>query len=561
MKAFVFHILKLNIIAAVAIALVLLISGVRKNKYSARWKYYIWLVISILLLVPVQPGGMKLLHVQISSANEEGLLSATDGSANTVVNTVDGSTNTVSDAADGSLNTVSDAADGSLNTAADAEAASAVVNMNTTTGEKASPESERSISNTQSGILSHAGGGNTVYISLRGDLWNHILQIGVWLWLAGAALLAVYRILLYNLALHNLQRWAVPVTDKRIKSLYRKECRKKHIKNPPKLMCSSRLTSPVLAGLLKTRLYYIDSEYTMEELQFVFSHELSHYRSKDLWYKMLLMIVTTVYWFNPLLHFMLKEADKDIENLRDISVVKEFDSRERKQYQFLLLKTAVSHELRIPWLSASLNDSAQVFQDRILYMRNQRFLKRGILPAVLLTVLIVFSNVAVGAATEDVQNPEKISKQDIRQQSDLPGNQQTPAQESGIDNPQEESWADNLAGDQTILYTLDYYSANYVYKANDGNWYDGSGRAYVRKSADIWESMEDGSEWTNVEPESVADHASAEVRIADEEGFNEMTLYQDSETGVWQNIAGGVFTDEGNDMWRAMDGNLWHRID
>lgn len=502
MRAFLFHILKLNMIAAAAVALVLLISGVRKNKYSARWKYDIWLVISVMLLVPVQPVENALWNVRFTS--KDGVQPVTTG------------------------------------------------NMESDSLESGSPWNNSLKS----------GGAKTVAIPWNEDLADRILQGFLWIWLGGAVLLAVGRTFLYHFSLQNLQRWAVPVTDQRVKSLYRSECRKKKIKNPPKLMRSSRLTSPVLVGLFHTRLYYIDSEYSMEELQFVFSHELSHYRSKDLWYKMLLLIVTTLYWFNPFLHLMLKEADKDIENLRDSSVVKACDPGERKQYQFLLLKTAVSHELRVPYLSASLNDSAQVFQDRILYMRNQRFLKKGILPAVLITALMLFFNVAVGAAAQEAENPGAVFDQNGLQQSELPEALQSFAEpeDAAADSSVRNAEEPVFTGGQITLYTPDYYSANYVYKATDGNWYDGSGRVYVQTGENIWESQEDGSEWTNTEPESVAENASAQVRIVDEEGLNGMTIYQDGETGVWRNIARGVFTSVGNDTWRAMDGNLWYTV-
>ena len=76
-----------------------------------------------------------------------------------------------------------------------------------------------------------------------------------------------------------------------------------------------------MAGLGRTYLYLPDIPYTEQELELIFKHELFHYRHKDLWYKMLLLIVDTVYWFNPLLHWMIREADKDIEYICDCHVI------------------------------------------------------------------------------------------------------------------------------------------------------------------------------------------------------------------------------------------------
>ena len=53
MEIFVLHILKLNIIAAVIILLVKLLTILFKGQVSARWKYIIWLLIALSLCVPV----------------------------------------------------------------------------------------------------------------------------------------------------------------------------------------------------------------------------------------------------------------------------------------------------------------------------------------------------------------------------------------------------------------------------------------------------------------------------------------------------------------------------
>ena len=51
MEIFVLHILKLNIIAAVIILLVKLLAILFKGQVSARWKYIIWLLITLLLAI------------------------------------------------------------------------------------------------------------------------------------------------------------------------------------------------------------------------------------------------------------------------------------------------------------------------------------------------------------------------------------------------------------------------------------------------------------------------------------------------------------------------------
>ena len=118
---------------------------------------------------------------------------------------------------------------------------------------------------------------------------------------------------------------------------------------------------------------------------------------------MLLRICASIYWFNPFLLIMLKEADKDIENLCDTAVINRVNKKDHRLYRQLLLRTVAMNN-QIPYVTASLNDSGMVFKDRILYMVNIRKLRRGILPGILVTVLLAGSNLVfnVSAGTDTV---------------------------------------------------------------------------------------------------------------------------------------------------------------
>lgn len=192
---------------------------------------------------------------------------------------------------------------------------------------------------------------------------------------------------------------SLPVSDPVSIQIYRKACRNRHIRKAPELRQNAGLTTPLLAGLFRTRLYLPATGYSAEERKLVFYHELTHYYHKDLWYKMLLRIGASVYWFNPFLLLMLKEADEDIENLCDTAVVHSVNKKECSMYRQLLLRT-VAMDNQVPYVTASLNDSGMVFRDRIMYMINIRKLRRGILPGILMAALLAGGNLAFNISSE-----------------------------------------------------------------------------------------------------------------------------------------------------------------
>ena len=65
MTAFMLHIIKLNVIAAVVILLVGIVAAVTKGKYTSRWKYDMWLIISLFLLFPVNISRISPIRLQV----------------------------------------------------------------------------------------------------------------------------------------------------------------------------------------------------------------------------------------------------------------------------------------------------------------------------------------------------------------------------------------------------------------------------------------------------------------------------------------------------------------
>lgn len=382
MAEFALHILKLNIISAVVIFLVLGLSVLLKNRFTARWKYVVWLAVAMSLLVPARlPSNFSLINFKVpgteSSGNEKitakRIISADADSANvnsSKVNSEDSST-------------------------ADSKMQDTAVTGKAFTG----------------AVLKDEVQSDSASASLSG---RHIVplaaKIFMIVWLAGAVIKLLAEICAYCFSMRSLKRMSLPVNDLMKWKMYRDVCEQKGIRRRPELMQNAGLSTPLLAGLFRTKLYLPAVSYSAEELKLVYHHELTHYLHRDLWYKMLLRICASVYWFNPVLLFMLWEADKDIENLCDAEVVRVCSRAERKLYRKLLLRT-VAIDNQVPYVTASLNDSSMVFKDRILYMLNMKKLRKNVLPGVILAMVLVGGNLAFGFSGETISGAQNTQQQ------------------------------------------------------------------------------------------------------------------------------------------------------
>ena len=362
MEIFVLHILKLNIIAAVIILLVKLLAILFKGQVSARWKYIIWLLIALSLCIPVRlPANLTLVDFKVQRNIQQN------------------------------------------------EQNSKTTDYTVRPGESQQKMETRSSVNNSMKSQSEIPEQKEFVVYTTGKWLETIAVIFVSVWLSVAVLKLAGELLAYYLSMRNLRRMSLPVNDPVSIQMYRDVCRKKCVRRVPELRQNAGLTTPLLAELFHTKLYLPATGYSAEERKLIFYHELTHYCHRDLWYKMLLRICASIYWFNPFLLIMLKEADKDIENLCDTAVVHGVNKKEHKLYRQLLLRT-VAMENQIPYVTASLNDSGMVFKDRILYMVNMRKLRRGILPGILVTVLLAGGNLVfnVSAGTDTI--PVRMEK-------------------------------------------------------------------------------------------------------------------------------------------------------
>ena len=81
-----------------------------------------------------------------------------------------------------------------------------------------------------------------------------------------------------------------------------------------------------------------------------------------------------------------------------------------------------------------------------------------------------------------------------------------------------------LTDEQVTVWAKDGSWANYVYRATDGNWYDGSGRLYYENGGGEWTQAATGEQGSEDAPETPSENAQASLVVVDEEGLNYQTL-------------------------------------
>ena len=488
------------------------------GRVSARWKYFIWLLITISLCVPVRlPANLALVDFKVLRSSQQNTQNPKITDYAVRPEESQKITETVSSASNDMKNLTE------------------------------IPEQKRTV-------------------RYESDKWLGIVAvIFAAVWLSVTVLKLTGELLAYYFSIRNLERMSLQVSDTVSIQMYRAACQKKHVRRIPELRQNAGLTTPLLAGLLHTKLYLPATGYSAEERKLIFYHELTHYCHRDLWYKMLLRICASIYWFTPFLLIMLKEADKDIENLCDTAVVRRVNKKEHKLYRQLLLRT-VAMENQIPYVTASLNDSEMVFKDRILYMVNIRRLRKGILPGILVTLLLaggnLVCNVSAGTDTVSVETEKSgIEKNADSEKNNVPDyapfservtmQKAAETQDEGEvtenadieDSVDEEEKTDAETNDEPVMENSGQVSET----TDDGITSDNNG------SVSSYESLPAGVPYTS----GFSTASGVASIVAPGGGDEESRVLYDNGDGTYSDDYGNRYSYQGDGNWADANGNSY----
>lgn len=165
------------------------------------------------------------------------------------------------------------------------------------------------------------------------------------LWIAGAVVLTEYHVIGFLNIREWFRRYFRHCTDEQLCAKLAAVCDAYCVKTVPQIFICGNISSPMLLGYRHTILLMPDSPYTEAELTMIFCHEMQHKKSGDLWYKLLLMFVCDLYWFNPVMWLMKKLAYQDVECVCDTLVMRRLSAEEQKTYGMTVLKNMAKNRV------------------------------------------------------------------------------------------------------------------------------------------------------------------------------------------------------------------------
>lgn len=319
--------LTISLTTGIVILLIKLLSAFLNQNITARWKYWIWLVLAVRLIIP--------LHISLPVTPVEA--SIPNIRISTVMNDapaqMEGGTGT---------------------TPSQAKTADPQNEAATTTDSEQFPLT--------------------------------LMEAAMIIWLLGFCGFLIYQITGYQMFRKKALRWSKIPANPQIAAALHSTASEMGMKRNITVLISGGVTSPLVIGFLKPKLFLPREDYPNTDLAFILRHELTHCKRNDLWYKLLLVCANAVHWFNPLVWMMFREASVDLEMSCDDEVTQGIGFDGRKAYGEAILASINGPKTRQTALTTCFSGGKNVLKNRLINILNTKRKKSGTL--VLLTVVL-----------------------------------------------------------------------------------------------------------------------------------------------------------------------------
>ena len=176
----------------------------------------------------------------------------------------------------------------------------------------------------------------------------NVLGLITAVWLTVAVGLMMWQVTAYFLQRKNLLRWS-RIADEETEKAAMNTAEKIGLKRSFRVYICESETSPLLMGVFRPVLL-LPTGLSDKQLEIALRHELAHLKRNDILFKTLIIVAKCVHWFNPLVHIMAKNAEKDAEAACDEAVLSGADRGERRAYCETILD--MMHGRYIPFATA-----------------------------------------------------------------------------------------------------------------------------------------------------------------------------------------------------------------
>lgn len=161
------------------------------------------------------------------------------------------------------------------------------------------------------------------------------------------------------------------------------------------LYVNSAIKSPMIIGIYKFSIIMPNKEIAPEDLYLIFRHELTHFKNKDHWYKVIASVIFSFHWFNPITYILNKNIQEACEYACDEAVTVDMTIPERQYYSEMLLNfMSITNMTYV--LSSPLSKNKKILLRRFQLIMERKMFSKGKKITLITVICIMVFALAIG---------------------------------------------------------------------------------------------------------------------------------------------------------------------
>lgn len=354
-----------SFIGSLFVLIILIIKGIFRNKLSSTFHYYIWLILLIKLIIPFGPQTPLNIFTIYSSLQPQ---STTNEKAQET----------------------------QVNSSSQLENKTPVSSISNSTVKV--KLSNKDITN------------NTVSSPLKSKITTQ--KILCFIWMFGVVILALILVAGHR-KLEKIIKISNEATNNSHKEILYNSMQNMNIRTKTTLLYSKQINTPCLCHLFKPKILIpinVAKSISDEEFKYIIMHELTHLKKKDMFLNLIITLLSTVYWFNPILLYGFHKMRQDCEFSCDSKVISYLDKNENIHYGNALIRVLElsGNSNRLVGTTSLVMNSSEI-KRRILMI--SKYKKINIKSMLLGTVVVItISGLAISLNTSKISPDKNIAK-------------------------------------------------------------------------------------------------------------------------------------------------------
>lgn len=249
---------------------------------------------------------------------------------------------------------------------------------------------------------------------------GNILFVTLAIWSVIVISFAVFQVIKYISCKKALLR--ISTTTDPASYLILDQCREHtHIQKKVELFSCPYINTPFTIGIFSPCIFFPDILKREKTFKMIISHELIHVKNRDIFIKLIALIVIVLHCYNPLTYFLYLEICRVHEYVCDEIVTKNMTPEEKEKYKLLIVEMAQKPLKSNTIFSNALSGNFKMIKKRIILMDKSVISPRcmHIVSFALALLLLVMSPLSVLAYSPMVTNKSEQPDSNLTLQGDI----------------------------------------------------------------------------------------------------------------------------------------------